>query len=141
MSLDLLAVQDDIVAELRTLAQDVYETSAPDDSRLKFDSNGMILPYIIVEFSDMYPAVGGNGIVSSKYDLKQSYILVTCIAPTERSARQVANLVRAKLSGFQPVNSGEMTQYGGSVSYVVQDSKPNRYISELGFNFTTNTVW
>lgn len=141
MSLNLLAVQDDIATELRTLAQDVYETSAPDDSKLKFDVNGMILPYIVIEYSDLYPSISGNGILSSKYDIKASFIIVTCIGPTERSARQVANVVREKLTGYKPVDSGELVQAGGSVSYVSQDAKPNRYVAELAFTFLTNTVW
>lgn len=141
MSLNLLAVQDDITAELRTLPQDVYETSAPDDSKLRFDANGMVLPYIVIEFADLYPSINGNGIVSSKYDLKESFVVISCIGPTERSARQVANMVRSTLTGYTPVDSGQLVQAGGSISYASQDSKPNRYIAELTFTFSTNTVW
>lgn len=141
MSLDLLAVQDDIVAQLRTLPQDVYETTAPDDTRLTFDQNGMILPYIVIEFSDLYPSISGTGIVSTRYDLKESFIIVSCIAPTERSARQVANLVRDKLTGYKPVDSGELVQAGGAVSYAAVDARPNRYVSDMSFTFLTNTVW
>lgn len=141
MSLNLLAVQDDIVAKLRELSQDVYETAAPDDTRLRFDANGMILPYIVIEFADMYEALGAAGIVSSKYDVKTSYVLVSCIGPTERSARQVAGLVRDKLSGHIPVDAGEMKLAGGGVSYATQEAKPNRFITEMAFTFPVNTVW
>ena len=141
MSLNLLAVQDDIVAHLRTLPQDVYETTAPDDSKLKFDTNGMILPYIVVEYADLYPVINGGGIVSSRYDVKESFIIVSCVGPTERSARQVANVVRDKLTGYKPVDSGELMHAGGSVSYASQDPKPNRYVAEMSFTFLTNTVW
>lgn len=141
MSLNLLAVQDEITAKLRELPQDVYETTAPDDARLRFDANGMILPYIVVEFADMYDSPLAAGIVSNKYDVKTSYIVVSCVGPTERSARQVADVVRNKLTGFAPADAGEMSLAGGGLSYTVADSKPNRYVSELGFTFPVNTVW
>jgi hypothetical protein len=141
MSLDLIAVQDQIVTKLNELAQDVYETTAPDDTRLRFDESGMILPYIVVEFADMYESGQSGGILSSKYDVKTSYIIVSCIAPTERSARQVAGLVRDKLAGFIPTDAGELILAGGGVSYSAQDAKPNRFVSELAFTFPVNIVW
>jgi hypothetical protein len=141
MSLNLLAVQDEITDKLRELAQDVYETSAPDDSKLKFDTNGTILPYIVVEYADMYQAIGASGIVSSKYDVKTSYIVVSCVAPTQRSARQVAEVVREKLTGFIPADAGELKLSGGGATYTTPDSKPNRYIAELAFTFPVNTAW
>jgi hypothetical protein len=141
MSLNLLAVQDDIAAKLRELAQDVYETTAPDDSKLRFDSNGMILPYIVIEFSDMYDSLNASGILSSRFDVKTSYALVSCVAPTERSARQVAEVVRDKLTGYSPTDAGEMRLSGGGIAYSTKDSKPNRYISELAFTFPVNIVW
>lgn len=141
MSLNLLAVQDAIVTQLNTLAQDVYPTSAPDDSKLRFDSNGMILPYIVVEFADMYESTQAGGILSSKYDVKESYIVVLCIGPTERSSRQVANAVRQNLTGFKPDDAGELTLAGGGQGYTQQENKSGRYISEVAFMFPVNTVW
>lgn len=141
MSLNILAVHDQIATKLKELPQDVYETSAPDDSKLRFDANGMILPYIVIEYSDMYPGTEGKGIISSKYDVGQSFIIVSCVGPTERSVRQVADLVRNKLVGFKPTDAGELVPSGGGAAYTEQDPKPNRYITELGFTFMVNTVW
>ena len=141
MSLNLLAVQDSIVTKLNELAQDVYETTAPDDSKLKFDANGMVLPYIVVEFADMYDNPTASGIVSTKYDVKTSYIVVSCVGPTERSSRQVAQVVRDKLTGYSPADAGELTLAGGGFSYTVADIKPNRYVAEIGFTFPVNTIW
>lgn len=141
MSLNLLAVQDEITAKLRELPQTVYETSAPDDSKLAFDSNGILLPYIVVEFADMYESTQPGGIVSSIYDVKTSFILVQCTGPTERSARQVAQVVREKLAGFIPADAGEMILAGGGTAYTSPSPKVNRYTSELAFTFQVNTVW
>jgi hypothetical protein len=141
MSLNLLAIQDSIVTKLSEIPQDIYETTAPDDSKLRFNSNGMILPYVVVEFADMYDNPSENGIVSSKYNVKASYIIVSCVGSTERSARQVANIVREKLTGFSPEDAGELTLAGGGLSYAAADPKPNRYVAEVGFTFPVNTVW
>jgi hypothetical protein len=141
MALDLLAVQDDITAKLRELPQDVYESAVPDDSRLRFDANGMILPYIVIEYSDMYEMPTANGILSTRFDTKMSYIIVSCIGPTERSARQVANMVRDKLTGYVPVDAGEMKLSGGGISYTKSETKLNRYMNELAFTFPVNIVW
>ena len=141
MALDLLAVQDDITAKLRELPKDVYESAVPDDSRLRFDANGMILPYIVIEYSDMYEMPTANGILSTRFDTKMSYIIVSCIGPTERSARQVANMVRDKLTGYVPVDAGEMKLSGGGISYTKSETKLNRYMNELAFTFPVNIVW
>lgn len=141
MSLNLLAVQDEITAKLRELPQTVYETSAPDDAKLAFDSSGMLLPYIVIEFADMYESTGASGILSSIYDVKTSYIVVKCTGPTERSSRQVAQVVREKLAGFIPADAGELILAGGGAAYTMASSKVNRYVSELAFMFQVNTVW
>jgi hypothetical protein len=140
MSLNLLAVQDQIVVKLNELSQDVYETSVPDEKKLRFDANGVLLPYIVVEFSDMEPGGNIGGILSSKYDVMSSSIVVSCVGPSERSVRQVAGLVRDKLIGYTPTDAGELRPAGG-ISYTNSDQKVNRYVSELGFIFAVNTIW
>lgn len=140
MSLNLLAVHDQITAKLNELAQDVYETAAPDDSKLRFDSNGLLLPYIVVTYADMYDSIDSKGVLSTRYDVKVSYADVYCVGPTERSARQVAELVRDKLLGFTPTDAGELRIEGGT-KYAMRESKQNCFVSELSFSFPVNTVW
>lgn len=140
MSLNLLAVQDQITAKLRELAQDVYETSAPEDSKLNFDSSGNLLPYIVVQYSDMYPG-SSNGITGARYNMGQSYALITCVSNNQRASRQVADLVRDKLTGFSPSDAGELRLAGGSIDYSNPDAKPSRYVTEVGFVFAVNTAW
>lgn len=140
MSLNLLAVQDQITEKLRELPQDVYETTPSDDSKLRFDSAGTILPYIVVIYSDMYESIDSAGIVSTRLDTKVSYADVYCCAPTERAARQVAELVRDKLLGFSPVDAGEIRIEGGA-KYPLVNAKTGMFISELNFSLPVNTVW
>jgi len=140
MSLDLLSVQDEITAKLRELPQDVYETTAPDDSKLRFDVSGNILPYIVVMYSDMYESTDSNGVIGTRYDSKVSYADIMCVGPTERSARQVAGVVRDKLLGFKPNDAGQLMLDGGT-AYATKDNKPNRYAAEVSFAFPVNTSW
>jgi hypothetical protein len=141
MSLNLLNIQDQIAQKLREIPQDVYETSAPDDSKLTFDANGNILPYAVIEFSDLQELGLGNGIIGARYNTMQSYIIVSCIGPTERSSRQVADVVRNKLTGFKPTDAGELRLAVGSRVFTIQDVRPNRYTAEVAFTFIANTVW
>lgn len=141
MSLNLLAVQDQITAKLREIPQDVYETSAPDDSKLRFDASGMILPYAVIEFADMYEGGYAKSILGAQYHVGESFIIVSCVGPTERSSRQVADLVRQKLTGFIPEDAGELRFAGGNRYFTAQDAKPNRYVSEVSFTFPVNTIW
>lgn len=141
MSLNLIAVQDQITAKLRELAQDVYETAAPDDSKLRFDEAGNLLPYIVVQYADMYPTGLPGGLTGAKYDVAQSYCLVACVSTNERASRQVADAVKNKLLGFQPTDAGELRFAGGAIDYAIPDTRPNRYITDVGFIFSVNTVW
>ena len=140
MSLNLLAVQDQITAKLNELAQDVYETAAPEDSKLTFDASGNLLPYIVVQYSDMYPG-NSNGITGAQYNTGTSYLIVTCVSGNQRASRQVADLVRNKLTGFKPTDAGELKLAGGTINYSNPDVKPSRYVTEVGFTFVVNTVW
>jgi hypothetical protein len=141
MSLNLLNIQDQITEKLNEIPQDVYETSAPEDSKLRFDTNNNILPYVVIEFSDLQEFGTGNGITGAKYNTMQSYVIVSCIGPTERSARQVADVVRNKLTGFTPIDAGELRLAVGSRVFTIQDLRPNRYTAEVAFTFIANTVW
>jgi len=141
LSLNILAVHDQITAKLNELNQDVYEISVPEDTKIKMGPNGLFLPYIVAVYSDMQESSTGKGIISSKFNAGTSFCVVECVAPTQRAARQVADLVRNKLAGFIPTDAGELRLVGG-LSYTSMDPRgvPKKYISEVSFAFTVNTV-
>ena len=141
MSLNLLAVQDQITAKLNELPQDVYETAVPDNEKVKHD-NRLFLPYIVVFYGDMTESARGRGITSVRQNLGVSFAIVRCIAPTDRAAKQVAGLVRDKLTGFKPTDAGELRLSSGGTSYVESDNSAaaTRYITEIPFTFIVNTV-
>lgn len=141
MSLDLLSIQDQIITELQTMAQDVYVTAVPDDSKVQNGPNGLFLPYVVALFSDIKEAASGNGITSVRHNPGISYCVIQAHAPTERAARQVANIIRDKLTGFKPTDAGELRLSGGrTYSSVENNAVPKKYISEVAFTFIVNTV-
>ena len=138
---NLLTIQDTITAKVNEWSQDVYVTAVPDDVKISHGANGLFLPYIVIYFSDVQEAPNGQGIVSSRQNLGISFCAVECVAPTERAARQVADLVRDKLVGFTPTGAGEMRIAGGRTYGAVEtDAVPKKYISEISFNYLINTV-
>lgn len=138
MALSLLPVQDSIVVKLKELAQTVYENGVPDDTQLEYQ-NGIMLPFIVPFFGGYARSTDGRGIVSSRQDLGQSYCIIQCVGPTERSSRQVADGVREKMTGFIPTDAGEMRPVGNS-RVVLPDfsSRPAKYVTEVTFTYPVN---
>lgn len=139
--MSLLDVQDAIVTELRTMAQTVYDDGVPEDTTLQFDSNGILLPYIVVEHAGLSAQAAGMPITGVKDASGESSVSVLCIGPTQRSSRQVAALVRQKLTGFKPTSSGELTPISAPYTYIDGTARPTRYVSEIVFSFALNNVW
>jgi hypothetical protein len=139
MGLSLIPIEDEIIARLKELPQTVYENGVPDDANLVY-SNGVMLPFIVPFFGGYARAVDGRGITSSRQDLGESYVIIQCVGPTERSSRQVADVVRDKMTGFTPNDAGEMIPSGNS-RFVTPDfsSRPAKYISEAVFRYAVNT--
>jgi hypothetical protein len=137
----ILSVQDAITTKVNELSQDVYVTAVPDDVKIKHSTTGLFLPYIVILFADVQEAANGQGITSSRNNLGVSFCAIECVAPTERAARQVAELVRDKLVGFIPTGAGEMRIAGGrTYGSVDTDAVPKKYTSEISFRYLINSV-
>ena len=139
--MSLITVQDAIVTQLNTLAQDVYDGVVPEDTKLKFDSAGNLLPYVVVEHAGVTAMTTGMPISGVADASGESSVSILCIGPTQRSSRQVAALVREKLTGFQPAGSGQLRPISAPYTYVSGNMNPTRYVTEIVFSFSLNTVW
>jgi hypothetical protein len=135
----LLTIQDAIVARLNELAQDVYDDGVPEETKLRFSTDGILLPYLIVEHAGLVAKdMPISGVMGAS---GQSSVTVLCIGPNQRSSRQVAGLVREKLTGFKTSGSGELTPNLAPYTYVDGNARPIRYVTEVSFDFITDTVW
>lgn len=139
MGLSLLPIEDQIITRLKELPQTVYENGVPDDAQLAY-SNGSMLPFIVPFFGGFAKALDGRGIIGVRQDLGESYVIIQCVGPTERSSRQVADIVRDKMMGFQPTDAGQLEPAGNS-RFITPDfsSRPAKYISEVTFRYAVNT--
>lgn len=142
MALSLLPVHDQITAKLEELPQTVYATGVPDDATLEYDASGLLLPYIVPSFSGLIQNRLERGITGPRQDMGRSYVSVMCVGPTERSARQVLDLVIDKLTGFEPTDAGYLSPESVGRPYIDSDtgSRPVRYVAETVFTFAVNTV-
>ena len=142
MSLSLLPVQDQITAKLRELAQDVYENSVPEDAELEYAPSGEMLPHIVVQYSGFIQRANERGVTGPRQDLARSFADIICIGPTERSARQVYDLVSDKLTGFEPTGSGMLFPETSGKPYVVYDpnGRPPKYAVDISYSYPVNTV-
>jgi hypothetical protein len=142
MTLSLLPVQDLITAELNELAQTVYENSVPDDKLLEHSNDGMLLPFIVIRHSGFVQRANERGITGPRQDLGRAFAEIMCVGPTERSARQVLDLVTDKLTGFQPTGGSILTPEGIGKPYVVYDAsgKASKFVADITFSYAVNTV-
>jgi hypothetical protein len=123
------------------MSQDIYVTAVPDDTKINHGTSGLFLPYVVVLFADVKESASGNGITSVRHNPGISYCVAQAYAPTERAARQVANILRDKLTGFKPNDAGELRLSGGrTYSNVESNAVPKKYVSEVAFTFIVNTV-
>jgi len=142
MALAMLPIHDQITTKLKELPQDVYENGVPDDAVLAHSENGKLMPFIIASYSGYVPDVVNKGITGPRQDLGRSYAVFLCVGPSERSSRQVADVVLDKLAGFKPTDAGQMEPDAVGRPYVVNDaaSRPVKYVTEVSFVFAVNTV-
>lgn len=139
--MSLLDIQDEIVFRLRELPQDVYDDGVPDETKLKFSPDGIMLPYLIVEHSGVTSNPTGVPITGIKGASGRSAVTILCVGPTQRSSRQVSAMIREKLVGFKPTTAGELVPSMAPFSYLDGSARPIRYVTELTFDFITNDVW
>jgi len=142
MSLALLPVQDQITTYVKELAQDVYENGVPEDNELVYSTDGMMMPFIVVQYSGFIQRSTERGITGPRQDLGRSYADFMCVAPTERAARQIFDLVSDKMTGFEPTGASLLTPEGVGKSYTVSDAstRPVKYVIDLSFSYAVNTV-
>lgn len=141
MALALLPIHDQITTKLSELPQTVYENGVPDDKQLTY-VDGKLLPFIVANYAGFVQMPMERGITGPRADLGRSAVTVLCVGPNERSARQVADLVVDKLTGFKPSDAGVLEPETAGKTYSVYDSasRPVKYVSEVSFTFAVNTV-
>jgi len=79
MSLALLPVQDQITTHVKELAQDVYENGVPEDNELVYSTDGMMMPFIVVQYSGFIQRSTERGITGPRQDLGSKLCRFLCV--------------------------------------------------------------
>lgn len=130
MSFVLKEVRDDILATVRSrMAQPVYVGGVPMTETIVFN-NGVITPYILVNFGDMAQA-GSRSFIGARGDGHYSFVNFFCIAgdittpsgPVSGAelAMDVQSLLIDKMLGYKPPYASQMTKSPGGAGFVLLD--------------------
>lgn len=139
MALSTVPAEDDILAQLKTIAGiDVMEGDYTEDSYMpEVDSNGMFRPYMLVKHNGGFQAYD-NGIVGPDKDTLRATFTVYVVSPVDRVSRQFRDDVRVKmLTDFQPTDASSLRP-GNSYSFVDPDLGYHRYVHALAFSYLFN---
>lgn len=147
MTMNLYATQQDILAYLRAEADfEIFDTNMPEGDLEPTSDAGYAEGYATIRFNDavkipQFGAVGG-----ARHDEMYSLIDVLCVAPDPDEARAIAygqDGVADILTGYAPVDAGELTRQSGGQVFVRGDgtaTKPTRYIAMVSFRMIVNTT-
>lgn len=146
MTMDLHAVQQDIKNYLeQEVGLVVYDTAIPSTNDEPSTSDGIPTSYIVIRFSDSWPS-GSGSLGGARLDEMYTIIDVLVVSPDPGESREIAygaDGVKDILTGYTPIDSGEMSSKRGTRSYVVGDgttAKPRRFISTVSFSVPINTI-
>ncbi len=134
MALDTTATEADILAKVKTLANRVYTYEVPDADATP------AYPYVVVYFGEPVRTGVDHHITSTRNDTLRGYVTVQVISSDVDSANALKNKLKVGLTGYRPVDSGEMVMEGGT-GYAFTDSKPTKFFRELGYSYRTNLTW
>lgn len=140
MTLDFRPTRREVVDRLRQLPPDLYEGVVPDDEELR-TSNGIILPYNVIMWTNPILISKGRGIMGVRQDMYSMTCTVHSISPDYDASVDAHAEVFNLLTGFQPINASEMRPWGGfSTDTTTTKAKPTKYIHSQGFTMNVNTI-
>ncbi len=149
MTQNLYATQQDIYAFLDAEADfPLFDTNIPEagSQQEPMTPNGYLQPYAVVRFNDSVRPPSGGAVGGARHDELYSLVDVLCVAADPNEARQVAyglDGVADILTGYVPVDAGELNKAGGGQVFVAADgsgTRPTRYIARVSFKFSVNMV-
>lgn len=131
-----LTPEEDILSRVQTnVLSRTYDTEVPEGTTPAY-------PYVVVYFGTPVRSASDHHITSTRNDTLIGYVTVQVISKDAVSARAIASKAQGELTGYRPVDSGEMILDGGTAySRVATDTKPTRFYRELAFSYRTNLTF
>lgn len=147
MTMDLFTTQQDVFNYLTAQADfAIYDTSLPGAQDEPLSSNGYMVGYAVMRFNDAVKIPQKGAFGGARWDEMYSLIDVLCVGATPDEAREVAygiDGVADLLTGYTPVDAGQLTRQSGGQVFVVGDgtaTTPTRYIARVSFRMVVNTT-
>ncbi len=139
MSLDTEPTEKDIKTRIETLfpgTPRVWVSAVPDNVPTPQT------PYCVLYFGSPVRTGSDHHITSTRNDTLRGFVTVQWISRDDESCRAMANKTRNLLTGYRPVDSGEMIlEGGGSYSSANGGVKPTLFYRETGYSYRTNLSW
>lgn len=130
----------DIKEHIETLVEyKVYTAEIPADEALTFDENGVMDPFVVVNFGGPVRAAKDRGLVSAKHDATILFITLDCYAAREWDAIEIKGYLVEELTGWVPEGATELVPMGGmTYSRASNRVRPTQYIEATSFQCFSN---
>jgi len=140
--LDLIAVQDSILAHIETTFPnyEVREDEVLDDEYLlKIDGN--VKPFIVLRWHGLNRSSTGASFRGARFDEYNSAVDIVMVCPEPKIGRRALNLVMDGLIGWQVPGGSQLTPTGGAAVFPVvdYDAKPHIYLATNTLSFQVNS--
>lgn len=140
--LDLSALQDDLLAFIKTSMPAGYQVMEADvsDAYTIAQTNGVAQTIVIVQFGDLLPRAGDKSFCGPELDGYYTLIRTLCIASSPQRARKANSIVNQVLLGHKPANGGAIGKQAGGGAFTIGEanSRPLAYSALAGFTLATN---
>ena len=133
---DIKAKLESVVAPLK-----VYVAEVPEDRDIPV-SNGKPLPFVAIYFGGPVRAARDKHITSTRNDTTILWVTIQAYAPRADIARVYKGQIIQELTGYRPVDGGEMTLSGGNTdTRASNEVRPTQYLEEVVFQVRSNLSW
>lgn len=141
MTLNPYVEQELITAKLESvMAQTVYN-DVPDAVDTEY-VNGVIVPYITVDYGMPFASAGGRSIAVEEKQPTDQRVIFSSIAGSNGVARQITSRIVSEMTGFKPSdNSGPLRLVGGGAYTIQMENKPTEYVSEVYMLYASNLAY
>lgn len=143
MALNIVDVQDHVLEALRdAIPQKVVEQGIPDRDTVE-RVNGVIRPYVAIQFGDILERVSGRTLVGVRSNDYEVMVYVQAVAPDASVARRIAfGNVYDALLGLQVEGSGELRQRRGGAVWPISASNgaTEAYMVATSFGLTVQML-
>ena len=141
--LDPTPVFADVEERIRSIVGpiQVFDSEVPEDKDIPV-VNGKPVPFVVLFTGGPIRSYRDRHITNSKNDTTILFFTVQVYAPRVDIANTYKGKIIQELTGYRPVDGGEMILAGGNNwTRASNEIRPTQYIAETGFTVRSNLSW